>query len=212
MAEYTCANVILTSFIDVPSLVRLLVLFHSSVCWLVALAWCCWGGFCPGWSWLPCCVQPLFSPIFQWVVGVLLHCLPADWCYQQTVSSRPPMDNDNSRLAMIYLFINSTLVHGPGFRHWIYVCLYAVWFVHDVWLDEAIVLFSDSSSCPRRSERVASLLKKIKAKREVKAETLDENDSSVPVAADPVTSVNVPSTQHADNFDTLLKQWVLLQL
>ena len=28
------------------------------------------------------------SPVFQRVVGVLLHCLPADWCHQQTTSCK----------------------------------------------------------------------------------------------------------------------------
>ena len=37
-------------------------------------------------SWFPCRIRQLFSPVFHCVVGVLLHCRPADRCRQQTSS------------------------------------------------------------------------------------------------------------------------------
>ena len=48
----------------------------------------CQNKFCFCRSRFPYHIQQLFSPVFQWVVRVLLHCLPADQCRQQTASCK----------------------------------------------------------------------------------------------------------------------------
>ena len=64
------------------------IVFHSSIYWWMALAWCCQQWFSFYQSWFPCHNQQLFSPDFHWVVTVLLHCLPEDWYRQQTTSHK----------------------------------------------------------------------------------------------------------------------------
>ena len=89
VTEYACASLTFTSFIDVPSLLRV---DHKYLNWSTSSAfysstlWCCWRGFCLWW--FSYRIQQLFSPVFQWTVWVLLHCHPADRCRQQTASCK----------------------------------------------------------------------------------------------------------------------------
>ena len=88
MVEYACISLILTSLVDVLSLI------------CVNPRWLNWSTssstfpiFCILVDGLDlmlltsiCRTQQLFSSVFQWDVGILLHCLPADQCHQQTTS------------------------------------------------------------------------------------------------------------------------------
>jgi hypothetical protein len=68
-------------------------------------------------------------------------------------------------------------------------------------------LEQSQATSQRRSERVSSLLQKIKAKREVKTE-LDDNlhpsATTVPLGSEVVADTCSRSTEMADNFDVLL--------
>ena len=95
-AECACAGLIFTSFIDVPYLVcvnpRYLNCQFLTAFSQLSLCWWSWlnaddGNFAFIGSWIPCRIQQQFSPVFQWVAGVL-RCLPADRCRQQTTSCR----------------------------------------------------------------------------------------------------------------------------
>ena len=97
MAECACASLIFTSFIDVPSLVCVDPNYlnwstsntFSFIHILVdGLTLCWWRRFCFRRSLFPCRNQQLFSPAFQWVGAVLLHCLLTDRCRQQTASCK----------------------------------------------------------------------------------------------------------------------------
>ena len=91
MAEYDCASLIFTFLIGVPSFICVdpkymnwstASLFHSSICWRMVPAWY----FDKNFAFVEADFQQLFSLVFQWVVGVFLHCLPSDRCRQQSTS------------------------------------------------------------------------------------------------------------------------------
>ena len=69
------------------------LLVHSSIHWWLALVGYCCKGFCFCWCWFPCRNQQPFSPTFQRVTTVLLHCFPQDRYRQQTARTNTILIN-----------------------------------------------------------------------------------------------------------------------